>query len=80
MAVGSVTTTGVNWEQILTLLSAIIIVVGAFTTWISRQITHAINDLSSILQAKLETKDAVQAINMRLAAVEILLRERPELK
>ncbi len=72
----SVTTTGVNWESIATLVTAIVVVVGAFTTWIGRQITHALNDLSTNLQAKLETKDAVQAINSRLLAVEITLREK----
>ena len=72
----SVTTTGVNWEQIATLVTAVVVVVGAFTTWIGRQITHAINDLSANLTAKLETKDAVAGINARLQAVEIILRER----
>lgn len=71
----SVTTTGINWESIATLVTAIIVVVGAFTTWISRQITHAINDMSDKLQAKLETKDAVAAINTRLFAVEVELRQ-----
>ena len=72
----SVTTTGINWESVATLVTAIIVVVGAFTTWISRQITHAINDMSDKLQSKLETKDAVAAINTRLLTVELQLRER----
>ena len=72
----SVTTTGVNWESIATLVTAIVVVTGAFTTWITRQITHAINELSVNLQGKLETKDVVNQINLRLTGVETLLEER----
>jgi trans-2-enoyl-CoA reductase len=70
------TSTGLDWATIATLITATVVVVGAFTTWIGRQITHAINDMSDKLTAKLETKDAVAAINSRLQAVEITLRER----
>lgn len=72
----SVTTTGVNWESIATLVTAIVVVVGAFTTWISRQITGAVNNLSEKLEAKLETKDTVNALNLRVSKIEQQLRDQ----
>lgn len=66
----SVTTTGINWESVLTIVSSIIIIIGAITAWVGRQITHAINDLSDKLEAKLETKETVSSINVRLTSLE----------
>lgn len=76
MATQSVTTTGINWESVATVVTCVFVVVGALTAYIGRQITHAINDLSDKLESKLETKDTVNGINIRLTQVETTLRNR----
>jgi hypothetical protein len=73
---GTVHTSGVNWESIAVIAVSVMTIVGGFTTWISRQITHAIKDLSVSLEAKLETKEVVNGINIRLTIIEQTLRDR----
>jgi hypothetical protein len=68
-------TMGINWESVAVISAAVLAIVGTFTTWISRQITHAINDLSIVLQSKLETKEVVQNIEHRLTVLEMRVRE-----
>lgn len=78
MAVATVKTTGINWESVTTIAVSIIVIVTAITSWFTRQITHAINDLSTVLQLKLETKEVVNGINLRLTGVEVGLRDLQE--
>jgi hypothetical protein len=75
LAEATVKTTGVNWESVTTIAASVIIIVGAITGWFTRQITHAINDLSTNLTAKLETKDVVNGINLRLTSLETTVRD-----
>lgn len=75
LAQETVKTTGINWESITTIAASVIIIVGAITGWFTRQITHAISDLSRDLLAKLESKDVVNGINLRLTAVESTVRD-----
>lgn len=79
MLADSVTTTGINWESVLTVIAStatcVIVVVGAFTAWVGRQITHAVNDLSDKLTARLESRDVVQGINLRLTSVEAAISD-----
>lgn len=78
MAGAAVHTTGINWESVATIAASVVVVVTAITSWFTRQITHAINDLSTTLQLKLETKDVVNGINLRLTGVEVGLRDLQE--
>lgn len=73
----AVHTTGINWESVAVIATAVLAISGAFTAWVGRQITHAINDLSVVLQAKLESKDVVQGIEHRLTILEVKDAERP---
>lgn len=76
----SVTTTGVNWESVTTIAASVIIIVGAITGWFTRQITHAINDLSRDLTQRLESKDVVNGINLRLTSLETTVRDQLQSK
>lgn len=70
---------GVDWASVAVIATAVLAIVGAFVTWIGNKITHAINDMSESLQGKLETKENVAAINVRVARIEQTLfdiRER----
>lgn len=58
------------------IVSAIVGCVGAFTAWVGRQITGSINHMSDVLQAKLETKENVNAINARLVRLEQTVRDK----
>lgn len=75
-AAQSVTTTGINWESVATVVTCVFVVVGALTAYVGRQITNAINALSDKLESKLETKDNVNSINIRLSQVETTLRNQ----
>lgn len=70
LAEQTVKTSGINWESVTTIAASVVVIVGAITGWFTRQITHAINDLSTTLQLKLETKDVVNGINLRLTRIE----------
>lgn len=70
LAEAVVKTTGINWESVTTIAASVIIIVGTITGWFTRQITNAIANLSKELQLKLETKDVVNGINLRLTSVE----------
>jgi hypothetical protein len=75
MADAVVRTTGINWESVTTIAASVIIIVTAITSWFTRQITRAINDLSDKLTSKLETKDVVNLINLRLTSVETSIHD-----
>jgi sensor domain CHASE-containing protein len=83
----AVHTTGVNWESIA-VITGIVTVVFTVFTWITlrrdqksearsnavkNEITTAVNNLSDVLQARLETKEVVGKISERLARVEGVL-------
>lgn len=72
----TVHTSGINWESVAVIVSAIVGCVGAFTAWVGRQITVSINHLSDTLMAKLETKENVTAINLRLTTLEQTVRDK----
>lgn len=70
----TVHTSGINWASVLTLVSSIVvlisIIVGTFVRYLTRSITSAVNNLSVVLEAKLETKEKVAQIDRRLTIVE----------
>lgn len=76
----AVHTTGINWESVATIAASVVVVVTAITSWFTRQITKAIDNLSTVLQLKLETKDVVNGINLRLRGVEVALNDLQTLK
>lgn len=78
IAEATVHTSGINWESVATIAASVVVVVTAITSWFARVITHAINDLSTTLQLKLETKEVVNGINLRLTGVEVGLRDLQE--
>lgn len=71
----TVHTSGVNWESVVVIAASVVTLVGAFTAWIGRQIKHSIDDLSTTLLAKLETKEVVNGINTRLTVLESSVKE-----
>ena len=77
IAQSAVHTTGLNWESLAVIFGGFATVAGIMLAWTEHrqramkdQIADAVNHLSDVLQAKLETKDAVNAINIRLARLE----------
>lgn len=73
--VQTVHTSGINLESVLVITASVVTLVGAFTAWIGRQIRHSIDDLSTTLQGRLETKEVVNGINTRLTVLESSVRE-----
>jgi hypothetical protein len=71
----AVHTTGINWESVAVIASSIVIVMAGVTGWFARQITHAIGDLSTKLELKLESKEVVNAINLRLTVIETTVKD-----
>lgn len=84
LAAAAVRTTGVNWESVAA-ITGIVAVIMTVVLWIfnrrdkrqeeqnnelRHEFTRAINNLSDVLLAKLETKEAVAQISVRLARVE----------
>ena len=74
IAVATVHTSGINWESVATIITAIIVVSTAITGYVGRQITHAVTDLGDRLEAKLETKETVARIDTRLTVLEATMR------
>lgn len=93
--IGSVTTvhtTGINWQSIGAIVAAFAAVAAIMIAWTERrqsniknQIADSVNHLSDVLTAKLETKDAVnalhvemmnsfQAVNLKIARLEGIQR------
>lgn len=84
VASGPVTTTGINWESVGAIAAIMGIIVGFMTWWVTHRdrrqrvagerveqaITDAVNHLSDVLMAKLETKEKVSQISERLARLE----------
>jgi uncharacterized membrane protein YccC len=76
-AVQTVQTTGINWESLATIVGSFAAIAAAMLAWtehrssnLRSQITDAVTTMSQILEAKLETKEAVNSINIRLARLE----------
>lgn len=72
----TVHTSGINWESIAVIAGVLLTIVTAFVGWIGKRISQAVDNLSEKLELKLETKDAVNAINTRLTRVEQSLADR----
>lgn len=84
IAVQAVRTTGINWESVVAITGILALmmtgVLYAFSRRDQRQavqndelrqeFTAAVNHLSDVLTAKLETKEAVAQISVRLARLE----------
>jgi hypothetical protein len=66
----SVTTTGINWESVATIVTAIVVVLGAVTGYVGRQITKSVTALGDKLELKLETKERVNEIDRRVTILE----------
>lgn len=76
-AAAAVHTTGVNWESLGVIIAAIATGCTIFFTIserrsarIERQITGAVNGLSDVLLAKLETKETVSALRVTVAELQ----------
>jgi hypothetical protein len=83
----TVQTTGVNWESVGVIIAAISVIVTVMLWIFARQdkrrehtaielrddMRHALDHLSDVLTAKLETKDTVARISERLARVEAVM-------
>lgn len=79
-----VRTTGINWESVAAIAAIMGALIALMTFWITRRdrtqrdlnaqmessITDAVNHLSDVLMAKLETKETVARISERLARLE----------
>lgn len=77
-------TTGINWESVAAIAAIGAILQGGFMWMVARkdkkredaneatktEIADSVNHLSEVLLAKLETKDRVNAIDVRLSKVE----------
>lgn len=77
LAAAAVHTTGINWESaavivgsVVAVISLILAVQGRRNAAIRTEITDAVNNLSTILLARLETKETVQGLAVRLARLE----------
>lgn len=77
LAVQTVQTTGINWESLSVIVGSFAAVAAVMLAWTEhrssgtrQQITDAVTSMSQILEAKLETKEAVNSINIRLARLE----------
>lgn len=84
LASAIVRTTGVNWESVAAISAIMGVLIALMTFWITRRdrtqrdlnaqmessITDAVNHLSDVLMAKLETKETVARISERLARLE----------
>jgi hypothetical protein len=83
----AVHTAGINWESISVTFGGFVTIAGAMLGWqehrqqaTRNQISDAVNNLSEVLMAKLETKDAVNQISIRLARVEGVLEAKNDSK
>ncbi len=72
--VTTVHTSGLDIESIVAIATLVLATTGTFVEWIGRRITTAVTDLSTKLELKLETRDAVNEINNGL------IRERQPLR
>lgn len=84
LAATAVHTTGINWESVAAIAAVVAVIMSvvlwimsrrdrrqqAFNQEVQTDITAAVNHLSDVLMAKLETKETVSRISERLARVE----------
>jgi hypothetical protein len=80
----TVHTSGINWESIGVIIAFVSLGFGILAWWIARrdarqeirnneiktEISDSVNHLSDVLTARLETKEAVNQISVRLGRVE----------
>lgn len=73
----AVKTTGLNWESLSVIVGAFAAVAAVMLTWTEHravnqktQIADAVNYMAQVLEAKLETKEVVTQISIRLARLE----------
>jgi hypothetical protein len=76
----TVHTSGINWESVAVIAGVILAIITAVTGWIGHQITNAVSDLSEKLELKLESKDKVSTIDLRLTQVEQVLKDHGAMK
>lgn len=73
-------TTGINWESVLVLVGAIVtilsVVIGAFLRQQGNAIKNAMNNMTVMLEAKLETKEKVAEIARDVAVLKTRLDNR----
>lgn len=76
----TVHTTGINWESVLVLVGAIVtilsVVIGAFLRQQGNAIKNAMNNMTIMLEAKLETKEKVAEIARDVAVLKTRLDNR----
>lgn len=76
----TVHTTGINWESVLVLVGAIVtilsVVIGAFLRQQGNAIKNAMNNMTVMLEAKLETKEKVAEIARDVAVLKTRLDNR----
>lgn len=72
-----VRTTGINWQSLGAILAALVAAVGLIIAIqerrnraITTQITESVNHLAQVLEAKLETKETVAGLSVRVARME----------
>jgi hypothetical protein len=77
-AIQTVHTSGINWESVAAIVGGIGTFILAALVWIiglierrnkaiKDEITNAVNNLAQVLEAKLETKDAVSQLRVEVA-------------
>lgn len=73
-AIQTVQTTGINWESVVTLVCSIVaalsIIIGAFIRYQSKAIATAVDNLGTKLEGKLESKEKVNDLAIRLSRLE----------
>lgn len=77
MAIQTVHTTGINWESLAVILGGFAAVIAVLQTFTSRRqarlessIADAVNHQTEILMAKLETKENVNELRIKMAEMQ----------
>jgi hypothetical protein len=81
--VTTVHTSGINWESVsviggfvIAAMTFLMLLMERRNTQIKNDITSSVNNLGTILEAKLETKQTVAGISERLARIEGVIGDR----
>jgi hypothetical protein len=69
-AAAAVHTTGVNWESITIICGAAATIMATVGAWIRRQVKTSVDHLAEVLDARLETKEAVAELRTRVTVLE----------
>lgn len=77
VADATVHTSGINWESLITVISAIVVavsvIVGGFTRYQSKIISAAVDRLGERLESKLETKEKVAELAREVSELRIMV-------